>query len=226
MSSEILSFLTELSHDDALKVLTQARIKKTRIKFKAEDSDHIEWSQISTSLKQDRFVLALPADFTLTEKEFTFKIEMGTEHYFFKASIITDSSFKKRVFVIQLPFTIFHLVRRKNTRYIIPAHWPQTGSIVVTEKYFFMSRFTITEISLSGIRIHVIPELPRYEKGKRVKLTFKINRRSEIQVEAFVRHVKSPKQGGQILGLEFIFDKKLTQNKIENICSDIVHALA
>ena len=206
--------------------MNQAHNKSTKIKFKTEGLDRIEITYISATLKENRFVLALPADYQLSEKELTFKIEMGTEHYFFKASISTDSSFKKRVFVIQLPFALFQLVRRKNTRYIIPQNWPQTGLIAVTEKYFFMSRVTIIEMSICGIRIHVIPELPRYEKGKRVKLTFKINRRAEIQVEAFVRHVKNLKKGGQTLGLEFIFDKKLTQNKIENICSDIIHALA
>ena len=226
MSSEILSFLTELSQDDAIKVLQQAQKKSTKIKFKAEESDLIERTQITTILEKNRYVLSLPSDFQISEKELTFKIEMGTDHYFFKAPLLIDSSFKKRVFVIELPFTVFHLIRRKNTRYVIPEHWPQTGSISVTEKYFFMSHFTIIDISLSGLRIHVIPELPRYEKGKRVKLTFKINRRSEISVEAFVRHVKHPKKGGQVLGLEFILDKKLTQSKIENICSDIIHALA
>ena len=222
MSSEILSFLNELSTKDTENFFDNIKNNKFKINFKITDVDKIEKTQILSTPFGNRFVVVIPKDLNIGSVEATFKIHIGTEIFFFKTVI----KFDKKSFVIEGPFKVFKLARRKNTRYIIPETWSQSGFIVLAEKKMLNSKIRLVDMSLSGIRIHVLTELPRYEKHQKITLQFKMHRRSVIIVDAIIQHVKHNFQGGQLLGVQFVQQSPLIQSKITNICDDLVHFLA
>ena len=81
------------------------------------------------------------------------------------------------------------------------------------------------DISLSGIRIHILTELPRYEKGQKISAQFKLHRRSLVSVDAVIQHVKYNYHGGQLMGVQYVHKTPLISSKIANICDDLVHAI-
>ncbi len=222
MNSEILSFLNELSAEDARKILNLTRSKELKLKFKVEGSAKIETAWLANSALPNKFFLLARQDFKTFGAPATFKIQVGSDVYFFKTQILQDGKY----FHLNLPFPIFRLIRRRHTRYLIPTNWNQSGTITSTEKKIFFSRVTLIELSLSGIKVHAPNELPRYEKLQKIKINFKVHRRAEIEIQGYVRHMSRPKSGGQTLGIEFIGETKLIQNKIQNLCDDLVHASA
>ncbi len=222
MSSEILSFLNELSSKETENFFDNIKNNKFKISFKITDIDKIEKAQILSTPFGNKFIVIFRKDLEISSVEATFKINIGTELFFFKTAIKAD----KKYFNIEAPFRVFKLVRRKNTRYIIPANWSQSGFIVSVEKKMLNSKIRLVDMSLSGIRIHVLTELPRYEKSQKITLQFKLHRRSMIVVDAVIQHVKHNYQGGQLLGVQFIQETPLVHSKIANICDDLVHLMA
>lgn len=222
MNSEILSFLNELSTKEAEHFFDNIKNNKFKINFKITDVDKVEKAQILSTPFGNRFIVAVQKDLDIRSVEATFKIIVGTEIFFFKTVIKTD----KKSLVIEGPFKVFKLARRKNTRYNIPESWSQSGFIVLAEKKMLNSKIRLVDMSLSGIRIHVLTELPRYEKHQKIVLQFKMHRRSVVIVDAVIQHVKHNFQGGQLMGVQFVQQSPLIQSKIINICDDLVHFLA
>ena len=222
MSSEILSFLNELSDKETENFFDNIKNNKFKIDFKITDIDKIEKAQILSTPFGSKFIVIFRNELNISSVEATFKINVGTEIFFFKTVIKPD----KKSFVIEGPFKVFKLARRKNTRYIIPETWSQSGFIVLIEKKMLNSKIRLVDMSLSGVRIHVLTELPRYEKHQKITLQFKMHRRSVIIVDALIQHVKHNFQGGQLLGVQFVQQSALAQSKITNICDDLVHFLA
>ncbi len=222
MKSEILSFLNELSETEGRKILELIRNKDTKLKFKTENVKKIETAQLAISPLPNKFFLLPRTDFKKPESEVAFKIPIGTDVYFFKTLIHQEGKY----FYIKLPFPIYKLIRRRDTRYMIPKNWAQSGAITSSEKKIFASKVELLELSMSGIKVHAYNELPRYEKLQKIKLAFKIHRRAEMQLFGLIRHVAFPKSGGQTLGIEFFIEGKLMENKIQNICDDLAYSLA
>ena len=130
MSSEILSFLNELSSKETENFFDNIKNNKFKISFKITDIEKVEKAQILSTPFGSKFVVVFRKDLNINSVEATFKIIMGTEIFFFKTVIKPD----KKSFVIEGPFTVFKLARRKNTRYVIPEAWSQSGFIVLAEK--------------------------------------------------------------------------------------------
>ncbi len=222
MTTEILKFLLEQSEKESEKFFENLKNRKSQISFKIPGVEKIESTQIYATPFNDKFRLQIREGISAHGLEVTFKVTVATELYFFKSKI----KFEKKSFIIEGPFKLFKLVRRKNTRYNIPEAWTQSGFIVSAEKKLLNSKIRLVDMSLSGIRIHVLTELPRYEKAHKISLQFKLHRRSVISVEALIQHVRHGYQGGQLLGLQFVLVTPLVQSKIANICDDLVHSLA
>ncbi len=222
MNSEILKFLSQLVGKDTEKFFENIKNRKCQVSFKIPGNDKIEITQIYATPFAEKFSLLIRDDLNAHGLEVTFKVIVGTDLFFFKSKI----SLEKKSFIIEGPFKLFKLVRRKNTRYIIPETWTQTGFIVSAENKMLNSRIRLVDMSLSGIRIHVLTELPRYEKMQKISLQFKLHKRALIAVDALIQHVKYGYQGGQLLGVQFVLVTPLVQSKISNICDDLVRDLA
>ena len=219
MKTDVMSNLYELAPEEADFVLLSIRNKDIKLKFKNAGSIKIESAQITASALPKKYFLLVSSGFTSSNKPVTFKIQLGTDVYFFKTVINSDGKY----FFINLPFSIFKLVRRDKRRFAIPAGWQQTGSIVLIEKNLYTSKVNWLDLSLSGIKALVVGDLTGFEKMQQVKINFKIHRRSEVQVFGFIRHVTKQKSKGQILGIQFSNQSKLIQNKIQNLCDDLAH---
>lgn len=222
MNSEILRFLSEIDSKDCEKFFELVKSKRIKISFKVLNSEKIEEAQIYATPFYDKYGLLVRNDLEVSNLEVTFKVHLGTDLYFFKSKIKSE----KLGNVIEAPFKVFKLVRRKDTRYLIPSTWSQSGFIVSAEKKTLNSKIRLVDMSVSGIRIHVLTELPRYEKGQKILLQFKLHRRSLISVEAVIQHVRYNYHGGQLIGVQFVQETPLIHSKIANICDDLVHALA
>ncbi len=222
MNTEILKFLSELGDKDTEKFFENIKNKKCQVSFKIPGNDKIEITQIYATPFVEKFSLLIRDGLDAHGLEATFKVNIGTDLFFFKSKI----KLEKKSFIIEGPFKLFKLVRRKNTRYIIPDVWAQSGFIVSAEKKMLNSKIRLVDMSLSGIRIHVLTELPRYEKMQKISLQFKLHKRAVIVVDALIQHVKYGYQGGQLLGVQFVLLTPLVQSKIANICDDLVHDLA
>lgn len=220
MKTDVMSNLLEVSPEEGNMVLISIRNKDIKLKFKNEGSSQIESAQITASALPKKFFLLVPSNFNRSDKPVTFKIQLGTDIYFFKTLVNTDGKY----FFINLPFSIFKLIRRDKTRFVIPSGWMQTGAIMLLDKNLYTSKVKWLDLSLSGIKVLVVGDLTGFEKMQHVKINFKIHRRSEIQVFGFVRHITKHKAKGQIVGIQFVNQSKLIQNKIQNLCDDLVHA--
>lgn len=219
MKTDVMSNLLEVSPEEGHQVLMSIRNKDIKLKFKNEGSSRIESAQITASALPKKYFLLVSSTFTKSDKPVTFKIQLGTDVYFFKTVVNTDGKY----FFINLPFTIFKLVRRDKTRFAIPPGWLQSGSIMLLEKNLYTSKVMWLDLSLSGIKVLVVGDLTAFEKMQQVKINFKIHRRSEIQVLGFIRHITKQKVKGQVIGIQFVNQSKLVQNKIQNLCDDLAH---
>lgn len=219
MKTDVMSNLHELSPEEANFVLISIRNKDIKLKFKNEGSNKIESAQITASALPKKYFLLVSPHFTHADNPVTFKIQLGTDVYFFKTVINSDGKY----FFINLPFSIFKLIRRDKRRFAIPSAWLQTGSIMLIDKNLYTSKVHWIDLSLSGIKVLVVGDLTAFEKMQQVKINFKIHRRSEIQVFGFIRHITKQKSKDQILGIQFVNESKLIQNKIQNLCDDLAH---
>ncbi len=219
MKTDVMSNLLELSPDECNQVLSAIRNKDIKLKFKNEGSSQIESAQITASALPKKYFLLVSSHFIKSEKPVTFKIQLGTDVYFFKTMINTDGKY----FFINLPFSISKLIRRDKTRFPVPTAWSQSGSIMIVEKNLYTSKVHWMDLSLSGIKVLVVGDLDAFEKMQQIKVSFKIHRRSEIQISGFIRHITKQKIKGQIIGIQFVNQSKLIQNKIQNLCDDLAH---
>ncbi|MFZ3230761.1 MAG: hypothetical protein WA160_11195 [Pseudobdellovibrio sp.] len=222
MTTGILDYLSELKPDEVSKVFEIIQRRSLKIQFKSPENEKVGFVQFVATESANKLCLIFKKDFNLINQTLTFKIKIGTEIYFFKTNIKSLAN----DFFIQGPFKLYKLIRRKNVRYIVPDSWAQSGCILAAQKKIMNSKFNIIEISNSGMRILVFPQLPRYEKKQQIQITFKIHKRAVITVSAIIKHMKNNKLGGPILGLEFVFENAMIQNRIQNICEDLAHSVA
>jgi len=223
MSADILSYLAEVDINTVKKIFAFIRRRDLNVQFKIPDQEKIATARFLATESSNKINLVFKKDFEPSEKdELTFKIQIATDIYFFKAKVIEEVG---RYFVIG-PFRIFKLMRRKNTRFEIPVTWSQNSYILSPQKRTLNSKVEVLEISTSGARISVYPQLPKYEKKQHIQISLRFQKRAAFTIDAVIKHAKYQKLGGPILGVEFIFENALLQNKIQNICDDLAYALA
>lgn len=222
MSADILNFLNEVDAETVRKVFSYIRRRDVKVQFKTPDSHKVETVQFLATESAHKINLVFKNKFELVNDEITFKIIVGTDVYFFKGKVIREN----KDYYVYGPFKIFKLMRRKSTRFAIPENWLQVGFIIAPQKRTLNSKIQLLEISSTGMRFLVYPQLPLYKKKQKIELNFKIQKRSAITVDAIIMHAKYNKLGGPILGVEFILKNQLIKNKIQNICDDLSYALA
>lgn len=222
MSADITEYLTEVDSDTIKKVFAYIRRRDVKVQFKTASEQKIATVRFLATESTNKINLIFKTDFELLNQEITFKIPIGTDVFFFKSTVVSED----RELYMYGPFQVFKLVRRKATRFVVPADWEQTGHIVSPQKKTLNSKVNILEISNAGMSMVVIPQLPKYEKNQQIQISFKIHKRSAVVVDGIIKHAKYSKLGGPTIGVEFIFENALTKNKIQNICDDLAYALA
>lgn len=222
MNADILDYLSETDVTIQKKVFAFIRRREVIVQFKTPENQKVETVQFVATESANKINLVFKNDVDLRNQDITFKIKIGTDMYFFKARVV----FENRAYFIYGPFKIFKLMRRKNTRFEIPEAWAQGSYILSPQKKTLNSKIKILEISNTGIRILVYPQLPRYEKKQQIQISLKIQKRAPFFIDGIIKHAKYNKTDGPTLGVEFNLENTLIKNKIQNICDDLAYALA
>ncbi|MBC7419834.1 MAG: PilZ domain-containing protein [Bdellovibrio sp.] len=211
----VIEYLAELSPELGEKLLKSVWNDEINLQLKLGGEDKVISTRLLKTDHKNQFALSGKA-FSLNHLA-TFKIEIRNDIYFFKTEVFQEN----RKNVIQKPFQIFRLVRRKERRFEIPAAWSQQTLILASEQMKLNTRANILEISQSGIKIHALSDLLRFEKEGLIKIQFRLHKRSEMTASGIIRHVRRNKDGGFTLGIEFVKNSTLTETKIQSICEDL-----
>lgn len=211
----VIDYLAELSPEQSERLLETVCNDKVTMQVKLGGDDKVIHIQLQKAEVENQFALSGRC-FSLSHLA-TFKLELGTDVYFFKTEIFQEN--KKNV--IQKPFSVFRLVRRKESRFKIPASWQQQALILPSEKRRVASRANVRDISISGIQLHSMSDLLRFEKDELIKMQFRLHRKSEMSVAGIIRHIRKNSQGGFNLGIEFIKNTPLVKGKLDSICEDL-----
>lgn len=222
MTTDILNYLSEQSPEETQKIFNYVLRRGLNVQFKSELTSSVGLTQFVATEWHNKFNLLLKQNLELKKQILTFKIKIGTEVYFFKSSV----RFQFNQYVIKGPFTLYKLVRRKTARFTIPDNWFQAGCILASQKKIQNSEIKIFDISESGMRFLIYPQLPKYEKGQTIQISFRIHKRATVIVSGLIQHLKTNKTEGPTVGVEFQFHSPLIQNKIQNICEDLALHLA
>jgi hypothetical protein len=228
MTADILEYLNPLDSFETKKIFALIRQKDLKVQCKILDQEKVQSVHFVATESSAKINLVF-ANVVLFDKHesLTFKIKMGTDVYFFRATLrIEPRRHGPSDYFVHGPFTMYKLMRRKETRFAIPVTWTQEAVIVSPEKKVLNIPVKILDLSNSGMKILVGVQIPRYEKKQQIQLSFKLNRRTIVAVEGIIRHVRQNKIGGPILGVEFIFNNSLIKNKIQNICDDLAYQVA
>jgi|GEM_PF-7083844 len=214
----ILSELIQVEKDKVYLILNKVVKLGTEVQIKIWGEDKV-LSATFKKIGSSKFYYIMTRSSLLENKhEATIKIILLNKLFFLK----TDIKKFDESYYFEKYDNFFELVRRKTPRLQIPHHWPQFAIIrAVENKNALKSVAKIIEMSKSGIKLVVGPELPRYEKNQMIKLKFKIFRRGEIELYAKIIHHKNNPEGGPTLGAQFVDDSILIKNKIQNICDDL-----
>lgn len=207
-------FLSELNATDSLKALKSAHSQKSVLVFsigtppkpyKTSIDNFMDKRAILTSnLKEHN----LPSD-----REISFKFNVGTETYFIKTFIRSHLN----RYYFDMTSKVLQLKRRREPRYLIPKKWIQSASLHSVP-------CTVVDISLSGIRFefsgkHKFPVLQRDDI---VSIKFQIHKRSEVAATAIVRFVLSKPDQSAIMGLEFAKITDVQSERVASLVQDII----
>ena len=218
MSQDILEFLNELDPLEIKKVFNLIWRKNLKIQFTSANNQKVETVSFVATDSVNRVEVVFKDGYKVTEELTSFKIKIGTDVYFFKTKV----NFAEGRYFVKGPFKIYKLVRRKNTRYAIPEAWPQSAHILLPERKIITSKVKILDISISGAKVLLEAQIPKYEKKQKIQFCFRIQRRPTIMIDATIMHIKQNENSGPTLGIEFDEISTLIKNKIQNICDDLI----
>ncbi len=155
---------------------------------------------------------------SLIGQECAFSFKVDTRVYFFKTKV------KKQAgdVVIKTDFDLFELVRRKDVRHKIPYEWPQSAAVLIDSKKEKKIAANIMDLSRSGIRLQLLAQLPEFKVGRSITFTIKIHRRAVAQINGVVKHSKRLPNQLPVIGVEFVDLTRVLEDRILNICNDIV----
>lgn len=227
----ILNELVQVERYTSYQILQQVVNTNTEIQIKIADKNRIIKATLKKIGERKHFYVIAPVDAFADTPEITAKVLFNDKLYFLKTEL---KKFQGGVYFENYE-NMFELVRRKNPRFQIPKHWPQSAYIQATHTaviqpkkvtYLELSKVlksvaTIKEMSKSGMKLEIATELPRYDKSQILNIRFKVFRRAEIQIVAKIIHLKKNVASGPTIGVQFLDDSILIKNKIQNVCDDL-----
>lgn len=169
-------------------------------------------------LKNDRIIFNSKRWLELKNKTCAFSMKVETQVYFFKTKVYADDG---EVY-LKMDFDIFELKRRRDIRYMVPYEWPQSAAIVLGSKKDKKMAANIMDLSVSGIKLQLLAQVPEIKIGQKIAFTIKIHRRSIAYLNGTVRHSRRMKNQLPLIGVEINVTSALLKDKLSNVCSDIV----
>lgn len=216
--SNSAEFLVELEEKESLAVMQKCIDSFSELIIKVDGDPQAYTAEIKKSDNENVLL-----DSTFKEKLSTIddlvsiKFFIGTEVYFIKTkmSLIEDQlSFPEKSKIIQLK-------RRKEERYNIPEKWQQLAAIWSIQLKT-KNDARIIDISYSGIRFEV-PELALdVNKGDKIRIQFKMNKRSEVICDAIVRFKLKKPNDVHLFGMEFSRMQDSQRSRIRSMVDDII----
>lgn len=220
--STVLEFMSEVSEATTDKIFNRLAKDKISVFAKLNNKDVIVSGAFLPTESKAHYFFNTKSLKVEDEAPATFKITLGKNIYFFNS----DVKEVDKKFLIKKPAHVYELKRRKEERFYIPSGWDQFALVLTPEKTSFNSTAKILEISSSGIKLAIVPEIPRFEMNQKVKMQIKIHKRATFVVNGIIRHVKKNKNSGPTVGVEFYNESNLTKSKVSNICDDLLYYYA
>lgn len=188
------------------------------LQIKIPTDKRIISSSIKLSRTKHRYILTKSSDILPRQSEATIKILLPANLYFLKTTIMNAEGGCYFDDISHL----FELIRRKSNRYPIPRDWTQFAQVqLATSNNSLKTLAHIIELSKTGMRMRLSPEIPRYEKNQIIRVKFKIHRRGEINLNAKIVHLKRNNEGGPTIGIQFMNLTELNSNKLQNLYDDL-----
>lgn len=211
----ILNNLEKIDKAQTLTTLNSVQALQIPIHLKFADQKKVYSVRLIRSAQQKHFRLDNLKREDLSDAEATLKIIDGDRLYFLKTHIRKN----EESYYLDGIDNFFELVRRKKPRFKIPSHWSQSAEIQASGGPRVQA--DIHEVSVMGMRLKISPVIPRFEKGQKIKIRFKIYRRAELTIEAEIIHLQKSSEGGPVVGLRFTSVTNMQQNKLQSVCDDL-----
>ncbi len=216
--SHALDHISKLKPAESKDVLTRGLREKLVVACTVNEELKVYDLSFYGELKKDRIILSSKRWLELKNKSCAFSMRVDTQVYFFKTKVYADEN---EVY-LKNDFDIFELKRRRDIRYIIPYEWPQNAAIIIGSKKDKKMAANIIDLSISGIKLQLLAQIPEIKIGQKIAFTIKIHRRSIAYLNGTVRHSRRVKNQLPKIGVEIEVSSELLKDKLNNICSDIV----
>lgn len=214
----ILDALVQVEKNRAIQILNKAATLNIEIQIKVINEEKVLFAKLKKIGQRKHFYITSNASILESKPEATLKIIFLNKLFFLKTNIKKYND----DYYFENYENFFELVRRKNPRFQIPLNWPQSAMIQSVETVNGLrSLAIILEMSKSGMKLTIVPVLPRYDKNQVIKLKFRVFKRGEIALSAKIVHLKKNVVGGPTIGIQFTEDSILLKNKIQNVCDDL-----
>lgn len=144
---------------------------------------------------------------------------IGGEKYYFKAKAVLHEG-KLR---IGIPHELWHLQRRQNYRVKIPTGFSATYDITEVNGVPQKIDGKLADLSSQGCRVVYQLKNPLMKVGDTVVGNLQIDKKTPLQVQGLVRHIKVDERSQfiQIFGIEFSPLDAITENKLFAITMEI-----
>lgn len=202
----------------AAEILNLAVTSMLVIQIKTPEDKRIIHTSLKLNKSRTRYLLTNASDVLPRETEATIKIMLPLNLYFLKTYI---KNAEGGCYFDDIS-NLFELIRRKSSRYPVPREWTQFAQIQSANSNNSLKTLAhIIELSKTGMRMRLSPEIPRYEKNQFVRVKFKMHRRGEINLNAKIVHLKKNVEGGPTVGIQFLDLTDLNKNKLQNLYDDL-----
>ncbi len=218
MKTDIFNFFNPQSNEDSLSLLKNCISDKIKLQAVEEGKIQAFSCFLDNKFAAKKFYLSQDkVSFDLTKK-YSFCIKVINKIYFFKSQIFEDT---KGIYLND-EICIHELRRRKDTRFDLPSEWRQSCLVYQNIKRAPKLNARIINISWSGIRVEVEPQLPEFKMNQEIQFAVQIHKRAEVLCHGVIKYIKKNKNSGPVLGIEFIKLNRLSENKIQNFCEDLL----
>ncbi len=215
---EAKSFFNQLGKSESLDLFKECAFDHSKFAVVQENQVQAFHCTLDQKKTYNKFyVVTEKKNFSLEEK-YSFCLKVFNKVYFFKSPMFQDA------LGIYLPDDIvfYELQRRNHTRFEIPYEWAQSCSILQNLKRAPKIGANVINLSWSGIRIKVGPQLPEFKLKQEIQFLLRIHRRAAFLVTGEIIYIKKNKTTGPILGIRFNKMSHLLESKIQNICEDLL----
>jgi hypothetical protein len=217
-SGNALNFFNQLQKNESLDLLKFCILNRIKVHVVEEDQVKTLVCYLDNLSSLNKFYVICSNYIFNLQKKYSFCVSLNQKIYFFKSDLVQD----KKGLCIDGDINIYELRRRKHTRFDLPSGWNQSCLIYQTIKKNPKLRARILNLSWSGIRVEIESEFAQYRLNQQIQFSIQIHRRSEILCAGSVKYLKQNKYSGPSLGLEFTNLSNSFENKIKNMCDDLL----